>query len=107
MGEKRVVPQRRPAPQQPPPVCGVASVLAPFVGLLLGLLALPVAGYWTTALGWGLGILGGSLVVGFICAMASLDRGERPWGLAVLGLLLNGVPLGLLLVGMIASLGNR
>ncbi len=82
-------------PQRCAPVCGVSSLVAPFLGLGVGfLIALSMSGDAGLAAAWVcLVVLCLFSVVGLIFAAGGLGRSERYPVLPWVGLILNSVPI--------------
>ena len=85
-------------PEGKPPRWNVVSLAAPFAGFLCGF-AVGTAGQgmlWhghpSEGLLWGPLVWAASCAFGLLAGGISLLRKERPWGLTLLGLILNALP---------------
>ena len=100
-GQPGIVPTLRPSPRY-----NVASVAAPFVGVVAVLVFLGIVGteghwYWTWRGPAAVSILAAFCVAGMVSAFVALARSERVPALTVFGLILNApVPLVLLWSGL-------
>jgi hypothetical protein len=73
----------------------VISLLSPFIGLRYGFLVYYVVCErfgrgWARGAEAGILTLVGFVLLGLLCAVASLARSEKVWGITAVGLLLNG-----------------
>src|SRR5262249_19553138 len=66
----------------------VISVCAPFVGLLFGVVAAGMAPHMQQGV-WGFRVWFVCAVLGFLAGLNAVARGERWWGVTVVGFLLN------------------
>lgn len=75
-------------------IWNVLSLCAPLIGLLVGLSVMlsSTTGQFRMALG----LFCASCVLGLLCATVAVTRGERGWGVTLLGFVING--MGLLLL---------
>ena len=89
-------------------IAGYAVELAAGAGLMLMPQGLPMP--WPTLLTFGLsglfGFVGPLLhVIGALCAVRAFARPNEPKGLAVLGLILNLMAMGMVILGLYAAIG--
>ena len=90
-------------------VCGISSVVCPFAGLLAGVLVFAL--YPDKDQGWnalGAIFLGAipfllSTIVGLVFSIVAFVRKEPGLALRIIGLLLNGFPVGVFITALIAE----
>lgn len=77
-----------------PAVWNVLSLCAPFIGLLVGLLVMLSS--TTGEFRMAIGLFCACCALGLLCAMVAVTRGERGWGVTLVGFVINS--MGLLLL---------